>query len=418
MEELLLDIHGIAQGGDGVARQDGMVIFVTGALPGEQVRVQITESRQTYSRGTVVEIITPSADRVAPITSNDGHAAWQHIAYPAQLQFKEQIVREQLAKLAGLSDPPIAPIIAAPQPWGYRNTARLHIADGKIGYHYAGSRHIADLTHDPLLLPALNTALTELREVFPVFQASVEGVTLRASTTYGYVIGLLHGDNRSSPADLADMGVAWKNRTPILAGVAAEASGYVQPSPVHLNDDLGGVTFILSPDSFFQVNTPQAEQILTIIQRELDLQPGERLLDLYSGVGSFSLPLSKQLDEVVAIEENASAVADGLRCLPYNGIANVTFVQSTAERAISRLDANFTAAIIDPPRRGCHPALLKDLARLAPPNVAYISCHPGILARDLSTLLSTGYQLDLVQPIDLFPQTPHIECVVILRKSS
>ncbi|NTV64609.1 MAG: TRAM domain-containing protein, partial [Oscillochloris sp.] len=138
MEDILLDIHGIAQGGDGVGRVDGMVVFVNGALPGEQVLVQITERRQTYVRGTVLEVVTPSPDRVVPLTADDGHASWQHIAYPAQLKLKELIVREQLAKLAGLSDPPIKPVIPAPQPWGYRNTARLHVADGKIGYHYSG----------------------------------------------------------------------------------------------------------------------------------------------------------------------------------------------------------------------------------------------------------------------------------------
>ncbi|NTW98224.1 MAG: TRAM domain-containing protein, partial [Oscillochloris sp.] len=130
MEELLVEIHGIAQGGDGVGRLDGMVVFVTGALPGERVLVRVGERRQNYIRGSVLEVLTPSPDRVAPITTDDGHAAWQHIAYPAQLRLKEMIVREQLAKLAGLGDPPIAPIIAAPQPWGYRNTARLHIAEG------------------------------------------------------------------------------------------------------------------------------------------------------------------------------------------------------------------------------------------------------------------------------------------------
>ncbi len=416
MEELLLEIHGIAQGGDGVGRLDGMVVFVTGALPGEVVRIRVSEHRQTYIRGTVLEVVTPSPDRIAPITSDDGHAAWQHVAYPAQLRLKEQIVREQLAKLAGLDDPPLAPIIAAPQPWGYRNTARLHVSGAKIGYHYAGSRQVVDLEYDPLLLPVLNTALAGLRAVLPPFKEAIEGVTLRASASHGYAVGLLHGHAKTSPADLADLGAAWAAYSPNLAGVAAQAPGYVQPTPVHLHDDLGGVTFMLSPESFFQVNTPQAERMLDLIRQELDLQPGERLLDAYSGVGTFALPLAKGLDAVVAVEENPTAVADGQACLPYNGIANVEFVRGAAERVLSGLEGQFDAVILDPPRRGCHPAVIEELARLAPSRLVYISCHPGILARDLGAMLRIGYRLDLVQPIDLFPQTPHIESVVVLRK--
>jgi 23S rRNA (uracil1939-C5)-methyltransferase len=416
MEELLLEIHGIAQGGDGVGRADGMVIFVTGALPGEQVRVQISERRPSYARGSVVEVVRPSPDRVAPITADDGHAAWQHIAYPAQLRLKEQIIREQLAKLAGLSEPPVAPILAAARPWGYRNSATLHVEGGKVGYHYSGSRHVSDLTYDPLLLPALNAALEGLREVLPTFKSAVESVTLRASGAYGYAVGLLHGHDRASPANLADLGAAWQLRAPVLAGVAVDAPGYIQPAPVYIHDELGGVAFVLSPDSFFQVNAAQAEQMLGVIRAQLDLQPGGRLLDVYSGAGTFALPMSAGLAKVVAIEENPSAVADGVRSAPYNGIINVDFVQAAAERAMPRLDEPFDAAIIDPPRRGCHPAVLEELARLAPPTIAYISCHPGILARDLGPLLNVGYRLDLVQPVDLFPQTPHIECVVILRR--
>ena len=416
MEEILLEIHGIAQGGDGVGRADGMVIFVTGAIPGEQVRVQITERRPSYARGSVVEVVRPSPDRIDPITADDGHAAWQHIAYPAQLRLKEQIIREQLAKLAGLSEPPVAPIIAAPRPWGYRNAATLHVEGGKVGYHYSGSRHVSDLTYDPLLLPALNDALAGLREVLPTFESSVEAVTLRASAAYGYVVGLIHGHANASPANLADLGAAWKLRTPILSGVTVEAPGYVQPSPVYIHDELGGVVFVLSPDSFFQVNASQAEQMLGVIRAQLNLQPGGVLLDVYCGAGTFAMPLSAGLRKVVAIEEDPSAVADGIRSAPYNGIVNVHFVQAAAERALSRVDEPFDAAILDPPRRGCHPAVLEDLARLSPPTIAYISCHPGILARDLGPLLNVGYRLDLVQPVDLFPQTPHIEAVVILRK--
>lgn len=416
---LELTVDSMAQGGDGVGRDEGMVVFARGGLPGERVRVRIFERRPSYARGEVVAVLEASPDRVAPRLEADAHAPWQHIAYEAQLRFKEQIVREQLAKLAGVADAPVAPIIAAPRPWGYRNSARLHAQGGRIGYHEAGTNLVADLPEDPMLLAALNDALAGLRALAAPGQ--IEGVTLRASSAYGYSLAALRPGHDGDLDDLELLAEAWRARTPSLAGVVVERAhgraGALVSGDASIHDELGGIVFELGPDSFFQVNADQAARMVELVAAALAPGEGARLLDLYSGVGTFALPLAAAGAAVVAVEEHPAAVADGERSAALNGVEGVSFVQAPVERALPGAAPGFDGVVLDPPRRGCHPAVLEELARIAPARIVYISCHPGILGRDLVPLMRAGYSLDSVQPIDLFPQTPHIETVVTLSRA-
>jgi 23S rRNA (uracil1939-C5)-methyltransferase len=415
---LEVTISDIAQGGDGVGRIDGMVVFVPGALPGERLWVNITEQRPNYVRGTPVEFIITSPDRVAPRMEPGDHVPWQHIAYPAQLRLKERIVRGQLGKLAGLAAPTLEPPISSSAVWGYRNSARLHVADdGRIGYRYAASHQIYDLTQDPLLLPVLNEALAGLRVVLaahPAARAQVASVVLRASMAYGYCIAALHMREEAELSDVAPLVEDWRVQTHALAGVVA--AGRPLSGVDSLHEALGSVVFDLGPESFFQVNAFQAEALLEVVRTAVDPQPGEHLLDLYSGAGTFALPLAASVAKVTAIEEHPGAVADGRHSAVLNDIANVQFIRGTVERVLPVREDRYDAAILDPPRRGCHPAVIEALIDLAIPRLVYISCHPGILGRDLKLLLAAGYRVAQIQPIDLFPQTPHIETVVTLQK--
>jgi 23S rRNA (uracil1939-C5)-methyltransferase len=415
METVELTLDGIAQGGDGVGRIEGLVVFVRGGLPGEHVRVQIVEQRASYLRGELVAVLSASPDRIEPRIANSDHAPWQHVDYPAQLRFKMQIVRDQLQKLARLDEPPLAPIIAAPQPWGYRNTARLHVVGNQIGYYASGTNELVALDNDPLLLPVLNDALATLRPVLGRFHAdddTLEAVTLRASTAFGYAVAMLHPARTADTDTLAALAAAWHAQTPALAGVGIAEQ---QRGPL-LHEAFGEIIFSLGAASFFQANTLQAEQMLAYAQQQLALHPTEYLLDLYSGAGAFALPLAAQAAQITAIEEHPGAISDGRRSAELNAIRNVQFIRAAAERAILQLDDSIDAVILDPPRRGCHPAVLDALDQISPSRIVYISCHPGILARDLRPLLNYGYTLEQVQPIDLFPQTPHIETIVVLRR--
>ncbi len=411
-DEVELELEGIAQGGAGVGRWQGQVVFAMGGLPGERVRVRLSQRRSSYAHGQVVAVLTPSPERVSPRCPAADHMPWQHIAYDAQIRFKQAIVQEQLAHLAGLTDVEVRPVLPAAHSWHYRNTAHLHVQNQQIGYYAAGSRRVVDLDADPLLLPVLNTVLAGLRTLLPTATVTVSDVVLRASAAYGYAIAALHGTG-ALPAVAAQ----WQSRVPQLAGVTWQAGDPNLDTPplIRLHEELAGIVFALGIHSFFQTHTAQAEVLLAVVRNGLALEPGQRLLDAYSGVGTFALPLAHGLHEVVAIEENPWAVADGHYSAHLNALDQVRFVTAPVERMLATLDPPFTAAILDPPRRGCHPAALAALINLAPPRIAYISCHPGILARDLRILLQAGYELTYVQPVDLFPQTPHIESVAFLE---
>jgi 23S rRNA (uracil1939-C5)-methyltransferase len=414
-DDLELTLDGIAQGGDGVGRVEGLVVFVHGGLPGERVRVQIVEQRASYLRAELVEVLEASPERVAPRLAASDHMPWQHIAYPAQLRFKEQIVRDQLLKLARLADPPLLPILAAAQPWAYRNSARLHIVGSQVGYHAGGTNELVALDEDPLLLPILNTALVGLHQQLVGFTPEtgpLESVTLRASSAYGYVVAALHPAPNANLEVIEGIATAWRAAVPALAGVGIAR---VDRGPL-LHELFGDVVFSLGVESFFQANAPQAERMLDHVRSQLALQPTDRLLDIYSGAGAFALPLAASVAEVTAIEEHPGAVADGRRSAELNGITNVEFIRAAAERTLAHNNDPAEAVIVDPPRRGCHPIVIDALDRISPERLIYISCHPGILARDLRPLLTYGYTLEHVQPVDMFPQTPHIETVVTLRR--
>ncbi|NJN65218.1 MAG: 23S rRNA (uracil(1939)-C(5))-methyltransferase RlmD [Chloroflexaceae bacterium] len=438
-----LSVERMAQGGDGVGRFQGYVIFASGGLPGERVRVALESCKPGYARGRVIEVLTPAKERVAPRLPGADHIPWQHIAYDAQLRFKHDIVQEQLTRLAGISPAPVAPVLPAAHPWGYRNIAHLHAQNDEttfaIGYYAANSHRVLDMPEDPLLLPVLNDTLAGLREALHKYPQNlrsvrIDALTLRGSATHGTAIAVLSGSGR-----LERLAESWLERADALTGCVLSdhpssrhrrTFGKPEPvsapepepeaSPLVLPEDLGGVTFWLSPDTFFQSHTAQAEVLLQVVRSGLNLQADERLLDAYSGAGTFALPLSREVREVVAIEEHPAAVADGRRSARHNAIGNVTFVAGLVERALPELDptAPFAAAVLDPPRRGCHPLVLQALAasRSPSPRLAYVSCHPGILARDVRVLLDAGYHLVSVQPVDLFPQTPHIESVALLER--
>ena len=418
--ELTLD--GIAQGGEGVGRWQERVVFARGGLPGERVQVRLRERRDAYARGDVIELLEVSPERIEPRLPGADHMPWQHIAYPAQLRFKQQILADQLAKIGGLTDPPVAETLAASRPWGYRNSARLHCVGGQIGYYAADSHDLQEIDTDPLLLPVLNDALVALRGVVRTGAPMPADVILRASEAYGYVLAALllperveeRGGDADSIGDLSQFAARWRMRCPPLAGVTLPSQPPTALGADHLIEELGGIAFHLRPATFFQINSAGAEALLELVRAGLELRGGERLLDLYCGAGAFALPLAATAAEVLGIEEYAGAIQDGRTTADENGIANVRFEIGRVEQALGQLDGPFDAAVLDPPRRGCHPQALDQLLRVAPTRIVYISCHPATVARDLKLLVAGGYRLVSVQPVDLFPQTAHIESVCVL----
>ena len=423
-ETLELVLDGIAQGGEGVGRWDGRVVFAGGGLPGERVRVRLRERHDAYARGETIDILEAAPERVPPRLPGANWIPWQHITYEAQLRFKRQILAEQLTKFGGLANTVVEETIPAARQWSYRNSARLHYDGERIGYYATESHAIQAYETDPLLLPQLDEALAELRTILTNTGPLRCEITLRASESYGYSVAALSypGRNEARHDDRAPnieqtlwaLAGRWRSACPALAGVTIVSRPPTQLGADHLVEELGGIAFHLRPTSFFQVNRASAETLLGLARAELALRTDDRLLDLYCGAGAFALPLAAQVAEVVGVEEHPGAVADAHLTAKQNNITNAHFETGLVERVLERLDQRFDAAILDPPRRGSHPQALAALLRLAPARLVYISCHPATLARDLKVLTAGGYRVTSVRPVDLFPQTPHIESVSVL----
>ncbi len=445
-DTLELVVDDLAFGGEGVGRVDGYVIFVRGGLPGDRLQVTVTEARGRYGRGTISAVLTPSPDRVdapCPYFGQCGGCRLQHLAYAAQLAFKEKQVRDCLTRLGGLPPFELRPIVPAPEPYGYRNKMEFTVAGPGpgVGLH-AAERYdvVLDIERCLLQSETMNALLDEFRR-----QARTRGLsvwepqsergllrflTLREGRRTGEAMVNVVG---SAPdvAALVPVAEALKLRVPAIASVLLNVNdkkaSVAIGSEEHLllgrdqiTESLDGVTFQISANSFFQTNTVQAERLFAIVAEACALEGRETVLDLYSGTGAISLLLARRAARVYGVELSAAAVADAVRNARANGIDNCTFLAGEVRHVLPALmndGVRPEVVVADPPRAGFHPRALSALAALAPERLVYVSCNPATLARDVGDLARQGYRLQWVQPVDMFPQTPHIEAVARLSRA-
>jgi len=384
--------------GDTIAKFEGKTINVAGGIPGESVIARIyryRRRRQNKVSGIVDSVLTPSPDRVTPRCGYYGRCSgcqWQHTSYPAQLDNKRRRIVNEFAKYESLEDVVVGETLPAPNEFYYRNHARFTIRrGGQLGFSNRITRHFVRVEHCMLMSPVINEKVTEFQD------------RAGETTNMSIRVGVNTGDFLVQPTF----------QNPDI-GVPSGQTHYIE----RINDtDLR----IASP-SFFQVNTAQAEGLIDIVRAHLDLRPHHVLVDAYAGVGVFAILLAPYVSRAIAIEESASAVADGISNAA--GTENVEFVQLKTEDAlanlveVSGLEKAPDAVILDPPRVGCHPLALESLIDLRPDRVAYVSCDPPSLARDLDILSRGGYLVTDVQPVDMFPQTYHVESITNLRRSS
>jgi 23S rRNA (uracil1939-C5)-methyltransferase len=436
-------VDDLAFGGEGVGRLDGYVLFVPGGLPGDRVRVRIAETRARYARGGIEAVVAPSPDRVdppCPYVGRCGGCRLQHASYAAQLAFKTKQVRDCLERLGAAGDFELRPILAAPEPFGYRNKMEFTVAPGPIiGLHAADRYDVVLDIERCLLQSATMNALLEAvgaevraRAVTAYDQASEQGllrfVVLREGRqTRDAMVNLV----ATSPdvETLGPLAEAVRRRVPATssavltvnakkAAVAVGTEEHVLAGGDHIRERLGDVAFQVSAGSFFQTNTLQAERLFALVAAACELGGSETVIDLYSGTGAISLLLARQCRRVYGIEMAPAAVADAVRNARANGIDNCTFVTGEVRHVLPALIAEGVRAdvvVADPPRAGFHPKALGALASLAPARLVYVSCNPATLARDVGELTRRGFRLEWVQPVDMFPQTPHIEAVARLR---
>jgi 23S rRNA (uracil1939-C5)-methyltransferase len=404
-----VEIDAQAYGGEALGRApDGRRVFVRGALPGERVRVQVTEDRRSYLRGQVAQVLRAAEARIAPRCVHFGDCGgchYQHMHYEAQLGVKADVLREQLQRLGGIDVPPLAAPLASPAEWNYRNHVQFSLApDGRLGYMRPASRAVLPIRVCHLPEPPLDEIWPrlDLRESLGLHQ-----VGLRRDTE-GEAMIVLEGGAAALPEVEVEgsLSVAW---------LSPSGAAHVLAGDDALRFSVCGRDFEVSPGSFFQVNTYQVPRLVELVLTLAEVRPGDTALDVYSGVGLFSAFIAAAGARVIAVEVSSSAAADfEVNLEEFEG---VELYEASAAQVLPQLQAAPQVVVVDPPRAGMEREAMAGLLRLAPPRVVYVSCDPSTLARDGRTLRAAGYDLATVIPIDLFPQTYHIESVSLWRRA-
>jgi len=414
----------MAYGGDALGRlPDSRAVFVPFGLPGERVRLRLTEEKHGFARGQIVEILQASPERIQPRCKHFfslnpsppspgegqkgkgfcGGCHYQHMPYAMQLKVKTEIVRDQLQRIGRLENPPIHPMVESTGIWNYRNHIQFHLnGDGKLGFLAPASDRVVPVTECHLPEPSINSMWQQLD-----FDAlgGLQRVSLRSGTDAGLML-VLESDTPDTP-ELeieADISIAhvFEDNAVVLAGAD------------HLIMNVLGREFRISPNSFFQVNTAMAGHMVGHLLDHLPL-PQSVILDVYCGVGLFSAFLAPKCQRLIGIESAPSACDDF--AVNLDEFDNVELYEDLAEHVLPVLDLKPDIVLVDPPRAGVGTAALDAIAGMGPKMIAYVSCDPSTLARDAARLvIRGGYRLTSVTPFDLFPQTYHIESISIFEK--
>jgi 23S rRNA (uracil1939-C5)-methyltransferase len=404
--------------------------------PGDQADVEITEVRERFARGLVREIIAPSLDRVpapCPHFGYCGGCQLQHLVYPAQLRHKTQLVRDAVARIGGLPAVEIAETWGMDEPWRYRGRVEYHAdldenANLGLGFTRHHSHEIFSLHECALQHPLCEQVRASLVQLLPRFaqggreRAALLDVECLVSFSDSECLVTLVCDGR--PPFLPSLAEALMQQVSGVVGVAAARARGRLPSrrsPAaalvgkrHLVERLGGHPYRMSPDSFFQTNPQQAARVLELVKEWAAVGRSDGVLDLYSGVGTFLLPLAQVAQHAVGVEANEFALADARANLREWRLTNVALYQGKVERVLPRLAQRgwrTDVVVLDPPRSGCGPLVCAAAAKLNPKRIILVSCHPATLARDLKSLAQHGYPPRRIQPLDMFPQTWHVEAV-------
>jgi 23S rRNA (uracil1939-C5)-methyltransferase len=409
-----LTLTAMAHGGAALGRHEGRVIFVRGGIPGERVRARIVEDKGRFAHAQLVEVLEASPDRVeppCPHVPECGGCQWQHIAYPRQLALKADIVRDQLERVGGIADPPVRPTLASPDPWGYRNRVTFGVdAAGRLGFQRAASHEIVPIQECHIADPRLMALYDDLDLELP----GLVRLTLMAGTEEQDLLMAFETAKDRPPALEADFPVSCVH---LESGEDEDAIPVNLIGNNYVVQKVAGHTYRVSAGRFFQVNTGVAEKMVRLVLEWLDVPPDATVLDAYSGVGLFTLPLSQLAGKVIAIEMDPGATEDLILNLEaLDDSENVDVIEGPVEAVLPDLVESeyLQRAVLDPPRGGLDVAIVDALVAEALPRIVYVSCDPATLARDLKRLLRGGYRLADVQPLDMFPQTYHIETVALL----
>ena len=441
-DELELTIDRLAYGGAGVARtESGYVVFVRGAVPGDRVLARIGKSKRSWAEAELVELLEPSPERVEPVAPHPG-APWQVLPYERQLEEKESQVRDALSRIGGFEDPPVERIIPAEQRLRYRNKLEYSFGTDEygelvLGFHRAGRFDVIDDVQDDILA---SERINEVREAVKAW-CRAEGLTAwDRETQTGVLRNLVVREGRrtaqvqarivTSPGSefrVAELAAAtpadsflWTRAEGVAETTRGGDTQVVKGSAV-LEEELAGLRFRISPDAFFQTNTEMAERLYGTAAELAGLSGREKILDLFCGIGTIALALALDAGEVWGVELVEEAVRDAIENATLNGIDNTRFFAGDVRLVMRELleqSGSPDVIVVDPPRAGLSQKVVRRIIEADAQRIVYVSCNPTTLAPNARQLVDDGgYELKTVRPVDMFPQTPHIECVALLERS-
>jgi 23S rRNA (uracil1939-C5)-methyltransferase len=440
---------------------EGMGVMVTGMLaPGDTVSAQVYKVRPRYLEARAIELLEPSPDRVEPVCpvfGSCGGCKWMHVSYEAQLRFKKKKVEDSLVHIGGFVNPKVRPVLAAPEPFHYRNKVEFSCSNMRyllpsemaqdelskpkhfaLGFHAPGNfEKVLDLDTCYLAKPCMNTVLETVRTfalergLAPYAAKAHEGYLRNLMLRYSERHDHLMVNIVTSWYDKAIMQALKQKLEEALPGqaitilnnvttrrntVATGEQEYVISGEGYVTERLGDLDFRISANSFFQTNTRQAETLYDQIIAVGGITPEDTVYDLYCGTGTITLYLARHCKQAIGIEVVESAVMDAVMNAELNGLDNTIFFQADLKDFHAMQEALEPYAkpriiVTDPPRAGMHPKALDTMLKLQPERIVYVSCNPANLARDGKEIAARGYRITSIQPVDMFPQTNHIETV-------
>jgi 23S rRNA (uracil1939-C5)-methyltransferase len=438
-----LDIDDLAFGGPGVARHEGYVVMVDRALPGDRVSAQVERVRKNYAEASTVQVLRPSAQRVAPACAHFGVCGgcrWQDLDYAAQLEYKRRQVVESLKRIGRFEDPPVQEPLPSPETYFYRN--KMEFSFGRepeggliLGLHPAESyEDVFDLKKCHLQSELSNAVIACIRDLCR--RAGLEPYDVR--THQGFLRYLTVREGKFTGEVMLNL-VTAEGPAPALAGIA-EAVAAQFPAVVSfirsvnsrratvavgereevlygrpcITERIGGLTFEITASSFFQTNSRQAERLYASVMEAADLHAEDSVLDLYSGTGTISILASRHVKEVRGVESQPDSVRNAERNASLNGARNCFFIRADVKKALTAMSGDRqppSVIMVNPPRAGLNASVINNMLRLRPRRIVYVSCNPTTLARDLGLICERDFSLRWVRPVDMFPHTFHVECV-------
>lgn len=434
-QEITAEIIDITSTGEGIAKPDNFTVFIDNTVPGDLVQAKITQIKSSYATAKLEKIINKSNDRrtqsYCPYEEICGGCSFNSLNYVKQLEYKEKTVRDALERIGGFKNLNILPIMGGRE-FNYRNKAQYKVGEEGTGFYAKRTHNLIAVNDCKIQSDVSNKVLKFVNQLIKEYKISIynenkhsgliRGILLRNNKENEVMVVLiLNGKNlphqneiiqqlKSDPNIISayiNINTA-KNNTVL----GKETINLFEKKP--LIETLGDKKFIISPQSFFQVNPEQTEVLYHTVKEFADLKPGENLFDLYCGTGTIGMYCYEEGVQLTGVEINKEAVKDAIKNAQLNNIEKATFLAGKAEVIAPNLESKPDCIILDPPRKGCESSLLELLLDLESKRIVYVSCNPSTLARDLK-ILSQKYNIIKVQPVDLFPQTGHVETVVLLE---